>query len=177
MIKLHTPLTKEKVSTLKAGDIVYLTGTIYSARDAAHKRLCEMLDQQLELPMELQDQIIYYVGPTPTAPGHIIGSAGPTTSMRMDAYAPRLYDLGLSATIGKGYRTKAIVDSVVKNHAVYMVAIGGAGALLSKCIKQAKVIAFDDLGPEAIHKLEVEDFPVTVCIDSAGNNLYEHMMK
>lgn len=175
--QLTTPLTKDKLKDLKAGDMVEITGTIYTARDAAHKRLCELLDDGKPLPMELQDQIIYYVGPTPTAPGQVIGSAGPTTSMRMDAYAPRLYDLGLSVSIGKGYRTQSIVDSCIKNNCVYMVALGGAGALLSKCIMKAEVIAFEDLGPEAIHKLEVKNFPATVCIDSVGNNLYKDLTK
>lgn len=174
---LTTPLTKDKLKDLKAGDMVEITGTIYTARDAAHKRLCEYLDDKKPLPMELKDQVIYYVGPTPTAPGQVIGSAGPTTAMRMDAYAPRLYDLGLSVSIGKGYRTQAIVESCIKNSCVYMVALGGAGALLSKCIIKAEIIAFEDLGPEAIHKLEVKNFPATVCIDCVGNNLYKDLTK
>lgn len=173
MIKLTTPLTKEKCKTLKAGDLVYISGTIYTARDAAHKRLCEMLDNQEALPIELKDATIYYVGPTPTAPGKVFGSAGPTTSMRMDAYAPRLYDLGVQVTIGKGYRTQSVVDAIKRNCAAYMVAIGGAGALLSKSIIKAEMIAFEDLGAEAIQKLEVKDFPVTVAIDWEGSNLYE----
>lgn len=173
MIKINTPLNKEKLSVLNAGDLVYISGTIYTGRDAAHKRMNEMLDAGEELPFDIKDQTIYYVGPTPAAPGHVFGSAGPTTSMRMDAYAPRLYDLGLAASIGKGYRTQAVADSIKKNHAVYLVAIGGAGALLSKCITRAECIAFEDLGPEAIYKLEVKDFPATVAIDSRGRNLYE----
>ncbi len=172
-MKLTTPLTKDKLAMLKAGDALEITGVIYTARDAAHKRLKEMLDRNEPLPFDLQDAIIYYVGPTPTAPDHVFGSAGPTTSMRMDTYAPQLYDLGLSATIGKGYRTPQVVDAIKRTHACYMVAIGGAGALLSKCIKKAELIAFEDLGPEAIYRLEVEDFPVTVAIDGEGVNLYE----
>lgn len=173
MIKLTTPLTKEKCKTLKTGDLVYISGTIYTARDAAHKRLCEMLDNNEPLPLSLKDATIYYVGPTPTAPGKVFGSAGPTTSMRMDAYAPRLYDLGVQVTIGKGYRTQPVVDAIKRNSGAYMVAIGGAGALLSKSIVKAEMIAFEDLGAEAIQKLEVKDFPVTVAIDWEGCNLYE----
>lgn len=173
MIYLETPLTKEKCKNLKAGDLVYLSGTIYTARDAAHKRLCEMLDQNIELPFLLEDATIYYVGPTPTMPNKVFGSAGPTTSMRMDAYAGRLYDLGVQATIGKGYRTKEVVEAIKRNESVYMVAIGGAGALLGKCVQKAEMIAFEDLGAEAIQKLEVKNFPVTVAIDSEGRNLYE----
>lgn len=172
-MKIELPLTKEKCAQLKAGDLVYLSGTIYTARDAAHKRLCEMLDRKEILPFDLKDSTIYYVGPTPTPPNKVFGSAGPTTSMRMDAYAGRLYDLGVSATIGKGYRTQAVVDAISKNGGVYFVAIGGAGALLGKCVVKAELIAFDDLGAEAIQKLEVKDFPVTVAIDSKGCNLYE----
>lgn len=173
MILLTTPLTKEKCKTLKAGDMVSLSGTIYTARDAAHKRINEMLDAQMELPFPLQAAIIYYVGPTPTAPNKVFGSAGPTTSMRMDAYAPRLYDLGVQATIGKGYRTQPVIDAIQRNGGVYFVAIGGAGALLSKCIQKAELIAFEDLGAEAIQKLTIKDFPLTVAIDWEGNNLYE----
>ena len=172
-MKLTTPITKEKCKTLKAGDLVYISGTIYTARDAAHKRLCEMLDRGETLPFDLKDSTIYYVGPTPTPPNKTYGSAGPTTSMRMDAYAPRLYDLGVQVTIGKGYRTQEVVNSIVKNEAAYLVAIGGAGALLGKCVKKAELVAFEDLGAEAIVKLEVEDFPATVAIDCNGNNLYE----
>lgn len=173
MISLTTPITKEKCKELKAGDLVYISGVIYTARDAAHKRLCEMLDRKEKLPFDLMNATIYYVGPTPTAPGKTFGSAGPTTSMRMDAYAPRLYDLGVQVTIGKGYRTQLVVDAIKRNESAYMVAIGGAGALLGKCVKKAEVIAFDDLGAEAIQRLEVENFPVTVAIDSEGRNLYE----
>lgn len=172
MKKLKTPLTKEICETLKAGDIVYLSGTIYSARDAAHKRLYEMIDNKLVLPIELKNSTIYYVGPTPTPKGKVFGSAGPTTSSRMDKYAPLFYDLGVNATIGKGYRNEEVVDAIRRNRGVYFVAIGGAGALLGKCVKKAELIAFEDLGAEAIQKMEVEDFPLTVAIDSEGNNLY-----
>lgn len=172
-MKLTTPITKDKLATLKAGDLIEITGTIYTGRDAAHKRMNEMMDRGEELPFDLKDSVIYYVGPTPTAPGHIFGSAGPTTSMRMDAYAPRLYDLGLSVSIGKGYRTAVVTEAIQRNHAAYMVAIGGAGALLSQCIKKAEIVAFEDLGPEAVYRLEVVDFPVTLAIDSEGRNLYE----
>lgn len=172
-MKLTTPITKDKLAALKAGDLIEITGTIYTGRDAAHKRMNEMLDRGEELPFDIKDSVIYYVGPTPTAPGHIFGSAGPTTSMRMDAYAPRLYDLGLSVSIGKGYRTAVVTEAIQRNHAAYMVAIGGAGALLSQCIKKAEIVAFEDLGPEAVYRLEVVDFPVTLAIDSEGRNLYE----
>lgn len=172
-MKLTTPITKEKLALCKAGDAIEITGTIYTGRDAAHKRMNEMLDRGEALPFDLRDAVIYYVGPTPTAPNHVFGSAGPTTSMRMDAYAPRLYDLGLSVSIGKGYRTPAVTEAIKRNHAAYMVAIGGAGALLSQCIKKAELVAFEDLGPEAIYRLEVEDFPVTLAIDGEGRNLYD----
>lgn len=172
MKHLQLPLTIEERTSLRAGEMILLSGVIYTARDAAHKRLNELLDQGKELPLPLQDQIIYYVGPTPTPPGHIYGSAGPTTSMRMDAYAPRLYDLGLAATIGKGYRTPAVLDACVHNQALYLVAIGGAGALLGKCVTNVEMIAFEDLGAEAITRLTVSEFPVTVAIDTCGNNVY-----
>ena len=173
MKHLQLPLSMEERMQLKAGDLLLLSGTIYTARDAAHKRLNDLLNQGKPLPLPLQDQIIYYVGPTPAPPGHIYGSAGPTTSMRMDAYAPRLYDLGLAATIGKGYRTQPVTDACIRNHSLYLVAIGGAGALLGKCVKKVEPVAFEDLGAEAITKLEVEDFPVTVAIDTQGNNVYQ----
>ena len=173
MIHLTTPITKEMCATLNAGDLVYISGEIYTARDAAHKRMFEMLTRGEELPFDVKDATIYYVGPTPTPPGKTYGSAGPTTSVRMDAYAPTLYDLGVSVTIGKGYRTQTVEDSIIKNSASYMVAIGGAGALLGKCVKKAEPIAFEDLGAEAIVKLTVENFPVTVAIDCKGNNLYK----
>ncbi len=171
--RLQTPLTKEIAVTLKTGDYVYLTGTIYSARDAAHKRLTESLAKGEELPLPLTNEIIYYLGPTPARPGQVIGSAGPTTSSRMDKYAPELLDLGQTGMIGKGRRSEEVIASMKKNSAIYFAAVGGAGALLSKCIKKAEVIAYEDLGAEAIYKLEVEDFPVIVVIDCEGNNLYE----
>lgn len=170
---MQTPLTKEKAKTFAAGDYVYITGTIYSARDAAHKRLTEALEKGEKLPLPLENEIIYYLGPTPARPGQVIGSAGPTTSSRMDKYAPALLDLGQTGMIGKGRRSDAVIASMKKNSAVYFAAVGGAGALLSKCIKKAEVIAYDDLGAEAIYKLEVKDFPVIVVIDSEGNNLYD----
>lgn len=173
MKKLQLPLTKEICKTLQAGEMVYVSGTMYTARDAAHKRLNDMLNNNETLSIALKNATIYYVGPTPTPPNKVFGSAGPTTSMRMDAYAPRLYDLGVQATIGKGYRTQSVVDAIVRNEGVYMVAIGGAGALLSKAIKKAKCIAFEELGAEAIYELEVQDFPLTVAIDYKGNNVYE----
>ena len=174
---IETPLTKEKVSQLQAGDYVYITGTVYTARDAAHKRMTEELAQGKELPFDVKDQIIYYLGPTPNREGQVIGSAGPTTSSRMDKYAPDLLDLGLKGMIGKGKRSKAVIDAIVRNGAVYFAAVGGAGAILSKCIKKSTVIAYDDLGTEAIRELEVENFPVVVVIDSEGNNLYETAIK
>lgn len=170
---IQTPLTAEIADTLQAGDMVYITGTIYTARDAAHKRMQEMLDAGERLPIEMCDNIIYYMGPSPARAGRPIGSAGPTTSSRMDKYAPALLDMGLRGMIGKGKRSKEVLDAVVRNHAVYFAAVGGAGALLSKAIKASEVIAFDDLGTEAIRKLEVEKFPVIVVADTAGNNLYE----
>ena len=171
--QLQTPLTKEKAKALYAGDYVYLTGTIYSARDAAHKRLTESLAKGETLPLPLENEIIYYLGPTPARPGQVIGSAGPTTASRMDKYAPALLDLGQTGMIGKGRRSEAVIASMKKNSAVYFAAVGGAGALLSKCIKKAEVIAYEDLGAEAIYKLEVENFPVIVVIDCEGNNLYD----
>jgi fumarate hydratase subunit beta len=170
---INTPLTDETAKTLRAGDRVLLNGIIYTGRDAAHKRLVEMLDKGEELPMDIKDQTIYYVGPCPAKPGQAIGSAGPTTSGRMDAYTPQLMDAGLRGMIGKGLRSKAVVDSIIKHNGVYFAAIGGAGALLAEAIKEAEVIAFPDLGAEAIYKLRVENFPVTVIIDSEGNDLYK----
>lgn len=170
---LTLPLTKEKVAGLRAGDYVYLTGIIYTARDAAHKRMYEALEAGYSLPFDLADNVIYYLGPTPPREGQVIGSAGPTTSSRMDKYTPRMLDLGLRGMIGKGLRSKEVIDSMKKNKAVYFAAIGGAGALLSKKILSARVIAYDDLGTEAVRELYVEDFPVIVAIDSEGNNLYE----
>lgn len=170
---ITTPLTAEKIKELRAGDNVLISGVIYTGRDAAHKRLVELVQEGKELPVDLRDQIIYYVGPAPAKPGQAIGSAGPTTSYRMDAYAPALLDLGLKGMIGKGKRSDEVVDSMMKNEAVYFGAIGGAGALLSKCIKKAEVVCYEDLGAEAIRRLEVENLPATVIIDSLGNNLYE----
>ncbi|MCR5202259.1 MAG: Fe-S-containing hydro-lyase [Lachnospiraceae bacterium] len=170
---IETPLTREKVENLKSGDYVYITGTIYTARDAAHKRMIETLEEGKKLPLDLKDNIIYYLGPSPAREGQVIGSAGPTTAGRMDKYTPKLLDLGLTGMIGKGRRNEAVIESIKKNKAVYFAAIGGAGALLSKCIKKAEVIAYDDLGTEAIRKLEVENLPVIVIIDKEGNNLYE----
>lgn len=173
MIKLTTPLTEEKIKDLKMGDNLLLTGTIYTARDAAHERLIRLMEKGKKLPIELKDQIIYYVGPSPAKPGRVIGAAGPTTSYRMDPYTPKLLDVGLKGMIGKGDRGKEVVESIVKNKAVYFVAIGGVAALLSKCIKEAEVVVYEDLGSEAIRRLKVEDLPLIVAIDSKGNNLYE----
>ena len=170
---IKTPITEEITKELKAGDYVYLTGTIYTARDAAHKRMQETMDAGEALPLEIKDTVIYYMGPSPAREGRPIGSAGPTTSSRMDKYAPKLLDMGLGAMIGKGKRNQAVLDAILRNKSVYFAAIGGAGALLSKCITSSEVIAYDDLGAEAIRKMEVKDFPVVVVIDSEGNNLYE----
>lgn len=171
--KITVPFTLEKAQELKAGDNVLITGIIYTARDAAHKRLIELLEHGEALPIDIKDSIIYYVGPTPEKPGEIIGSAGPTTSYRMDSYTPRLLDMGLRGMIGKGSRSASVIDSMKKNSAVYFAAIGGAAALMSKSIKKAEVVAYEDLGAEAIRRLEVVDFPVVVAIDAQGNNLYE----
>lgn len=170
---INLPITEEISSQLKAGDYVYLTGTMYVARDAAHKRMMEVLDDNKRLPIDIKNATIYYMGPSPARPGRVIGSAGPTTASRMDKYAPRLLDLGEKAMIGKGKRTKEVVEAIIRNKAVYFAAIGGAGALLSKCITKSEVVCYDDLGAEAIRKIEVKDFPVIVVIDSDGNNLYE----
>ncbi len=170
---LETPLTKEKVKELQAGDYVYITGTIYTARDAAHKRMTEELAEGKDIPFDIQDQIVYYLGPTPNREGQVIGSAGPTTSSRMDKYAPALLDLGQTGMIGKGKRNDDVIASMKKNTAVYFAAVGGAGALLSQCIKKSEVIAYDDLGTEAIRRLSVENLPVITVIDCQGNNLYE----
>ena len=171
--RITEPFTKDKLKDLKAGDSVLLTGTIYTARDAAHKRLTEVLDRGESLPFAIENSIIYYVGPTPAKDGFPIGSAGPTTSYRMDAYAPKLLDLGQAAMIGKGQRNEAVKEAVVRNGAVYFAAIGGAAALIAKSIKTAEVIAYDDLGAEAVRKLYVEDMPLTVVLDAEGGNLYE----
>lgn len=172
-IRLQTPLTGEKARQLKAGDSVLLSGTIYTARDAAHKRLCELMDKGETLPFPVQDAIIYYVGPTPAKPGAVIGSAGPTTSYRMDAYAPSLMEVGLRGMIGKGLRADSVVQSMVKNGAVYFAAIGGAAALIAKSITACELVAYEDLGSEAIRRLEVKDMPLTVVIDTQGNDLYK----
>ena len=171
--KIQVPISKEDAKSLRAGDYVYLTGTIYTARDAAHKRMAEALSRGEELPFDIKDQVIYYMGPAPAREGQVIGSAGPTTASRMDKYAPELLDLGLRGMIGKGKRSKAVLDGVVRNKAVYLAAVGGAGALLSKCITSAEVIAYEDLGTEAIRKLTVKDFPAIVVVDCDGHNLYE----
>ncbi|MBQ1215231.1 MAG: Fe-S-containing hydro-lyase [Firmicutes bacterium] len=171
--RITTPLTAEVVKELRAGDNVLLTGVIYTGRDAAHKRLVELLEQGKELPVDLTDGIIYYVGPAPAQPGQVIGSAGPTTSYRMDAYAPALLDQGLKGMIGKGKRSAEVVESMKKNTGIYFGAIGGCGALLAKCIKKAEIVAYEDLGAEAIRRLEVENLPLTVIIDCEGNNQYE----
>lgn len=170
---INAPISNEDATSLRAGDYVYITGTIYTARDAAHLRMDNALDQNEPLPIDLTNNIIYYMGPSPAREGRPIGSAGPTTASRMDKYTPRLLDLGLKGMIGKGKRSDAVKDAIVRNQAVYFAAVGGAGALLSKSIKSSEVIAYDDLGTEAIRRLEVENFPVIVVIDSEGNNLYE----
>ena len=170
---INLPLTKEKAALLKSGDTVFLTGVLYTARDAAHKRLIGLLEENKPLPFSLENAVIYYVGPTPAKPGQVIGSAGPTTSYRMDAYAPKLIELGLKGMIGKGKRGEQVVEAMKKHGAVYFGAIGGLGALLSSCVKEAEVIAFDDLGAEAVHRLKVENFPVVVVVDSTGEDLYK----
>lgn len=175
--KINMPLSKEDALSLKCGDYVYLTGTIYTARDAAHKRMYEALRKGEELPFDIKGQTIYYMGPSPAREGRPIGSAGPTTASRMDKYAPELLDLGLIGMIGKGKRTREVKDAIMRNGAVYFAAVGGAGALLSKCIISSETIAYDDLGTEAIRKLEVKDFPVIVVIDHEGLDLYEESQK
>lgn len=170
---LNTPLTKDKVAEFEAGDYVYISGTIYSARDAAHLRMYNAVKEGKELPFNIENQIIYYLGPTPAREGYVIGSAGPTTSSRMDKYTPTLLELGMTGMIGKGKRSSQVIESMQNNKAVYFAAIGGAGALLSKCIKESEIIAYDDLGTEAIRKMKVENLPVIVVIDSKGNNMYE----
>ena len=171
-IKLKTPLTDEDVEKLKIGDKVLLTGVIYTGRDAAHKRLDDLIQAGKELPVDIRGQVIYYVGPAPAKPGKPIGSAGPTTSYRMDAFAPKLMELGLKGMIGKGNRGTEVVEAMQKHKAVYFGATGGAGALLARSIKKAEVVAYEDLGPEAIQRMEVEDFPVVVINDTKGNDLY-----
>lgn len=174
---ISAPITKEDVSSLRAGDYVYITGTIYTARDAAHKRMEETLEKNESLPIDIKNQVIYYMGPSPARDGRPIGSAGPTTASRMDKYTPKLLDLGLSAMIGKGKRSEEVLNAIVRNKSVYMAAVGGAGALLSKCILSSEVVAYEDLGTEAIRKLEVKDFPVIVVADCEGNYLYESAIK
>lgn len=172
-ISVKVPLSREDARKLKSGDSCLLSGVIYTARDAAHKRLCELVEQGGDLPFPVEGSVIYYVGPTPARPGQVIGSAGPTTSYRMDAYAPTLMRLGSLGMIGKGKRNEEVISAMKESGAVYFGAIGGAGALLSRCIKSAELVCYEDLGAEAIRKLEVEDLPLTVVIDSLGNNLYE----
>jgi len=171
--KITTPLNDTTVVDLKAGDTVSITGYMYTGRDAAHKRLIELIDKGEELPIELKDQIIYYVGPAPAKPGYACGSAGPTTSYRMDPYAPALLDRGLKGMIGKGLRSQEVIDSMKKNKAIYFAAVGGAAALIARSIKKSEVVAYEDLGAEAIHRYYVEDFPAIVVIDSEGNDLYK----
>lgn len=174
---IKAPLSESDAKELTAGDYVYITGTVYTARDAAHKRMYEALEKGERLPLDMENNIIYYMGPSPAREGRPIGSAGPTTASRMDKYAPSLLDLGLKGMIGKGKRTDAVKDAISRNGAVYFAAVGGAGALLAQSVKSSEVIAYDDLGTEAIRKLEVENFPVIVVIDSKGNDLYQSAMK
>ena len=174
---VKAPISNEDAKDLRAGDYVYISGIIYSARDAAHKRMYEALQNNEGLPIEMKNNIIYYMGPSPAREGRTIGSAGPTTSSRMDKYAPSLLDLGLKGMIGKGKRSEAVKEAIIRNGAVYFAAVGGAGALLSQRITKSTILAYDDLGTEAIRELEVENFPVIVVIDSEGNNLYETAIK
>ncbi len=174
---LTVPFSKEEAALLQVGDMVYLTGTVYTARDAAHKRMEEALERGEKLPIDIAGNVLYYMGPSPAREGRVIGSAGPTTSSRMDKYTPRLLDLGLLGMIGKGKRSDEVQKAIVRNGAVYLAAIGGAGALLSKCIVKSEVIAYEDLGTEAIRKLAVEEFPTIVVIDSAGRNLYTEALR
>lgn len=171
--KIQVPLLKEDIDELRAGDYVYLTGTIYTARDAAHKRMYDSMKKGEELPIELNGNVLYYLGPSPAREGQVIGSAGPTTSSRMDKYTPDMLDAGLKGMVGKGKRSKEVIEAMKRNEAVYFAAVGGAGALLAQCIKEAEVVAYDDLGTEAIRRLHIEDLPVIVVIDKEGNNLYE----
>ena len=172
-VSIRTPLTYEKIKNLRAGDRILLSGTIYTARDAAHKRLIELLDKNLDLPININNETIYYVGPSPAKEGQVIGSAGPTTSYRMDSYSPRLLDLGLKGMIGKGARNQEVIDSIIKNKAIYLGAIGGAAALISKSITKSEIIAYEDLGAEAIRKMEIKDMPLIVIRDTEKNNLYK----
>ncbi|MBU5434736.1 Fe-S-containing hydro-lyase [Pseudoflavonifractor sp. MSJ-37] len=170
---LHTDDLRAHIPELKAGDRVILSGTIYTARDAAHKRFFELLDQGKELPLPLKDAVIYYAGPTPGQQGMAVGACGPTTASRMDAFAPRLLDMGLAAMIGKGERDQKVIDAIVRNGACYFAAVGGAGALIARCIEQVEVIAFDDLGCESVKRMTIKDLPLTVAIDSTGGNLFQ----
>lgn len=174
--RIKTPITAEITKELHAGDYVYITGTIYVARDAAHKRMIETLERGEKLPIEIEDSTIYYMGPSPARAGRVIGSAGPTTATRMDKYAPCLLDLGQKAMIGKGKRSEEVIRAIVRNKAVYFAAVGGAGALLSQCITSSEIVCYEDLGAEAILKIEIKDFPVVVVIDAKGNNLYESIL-
>lgn len=174
---IQVPLLEQDIEELKAGDYVYLTGTIYTARDAAHKRMYDYMKKGESLPIDLKGNVLYYLGPSPAREGQVIGSAGPTTSSRMDKYTPDMLDAGLKGMVGKGKRSPEVIEAMKRNHAVYFAAVGGAGALLSKCIKEAEVVAYDDLGTEAIRKLYIENLPVIVVIDKDGNNLYETASK
>ena len=176
VIKITTPLSDEVVNSLKSGDQVSINGVLYTARDAAHKRLVDLLDKGEKLPFDVKGQIIYYVGPAPAKPGAIIGSAGPTTSYRMDPYAPRLMEIGMKGMIGKGNRAQSVIDAMVKYKSIYFAAIGGAGALVARSIKKVEIIAYEDLGPEAIRKMEVEDFQAVVVNDVSGNDVYKEGM-
>ena len=170
---IDAPLLKEQIQSLRAGDTVFLSGTIYTGRDAAHKKMCELIKAGKELPFDIRNQVIYYAGPCPAKPGNPIGSCGPTTSYRMDAYAPMLCDLGLIGMIGKGQRGQEVIDAIRRNGGIYFAATGGAGALIAQCVKAAKVIAFDELGTEAVRELQVENLPLIVAIDARGGNLYQ----
>ena len=176
-IRVTTPLNEEVISKWRSGDKILISGIIYTGRDAAHKRLVELIDRGETLPFEVKGQIIYFVGPTPARPGRAVGSAGPTTSYRMDAYSPRLIEKGLKGMIGKGSRSKEVIEAMMKHKCVYMAAVGGAGALISRCIKSSEIIAYEDLGPEAIRKMEVRDLPVIVVNDTLGNDLYQEGVK
>lgn len=174
---INVPMTRDQAASLKAGDYIYLSGTVYTARDAAHKRMNESLDRGEELPFDIRDAVIYYLGPSPAREGRPIGSAGPTTSSRMDKYTPRLLDMGMRAMIGKGKRNQSVIDGIISNGAVYFAAVGGAGAVLSKCIQSSEIVAYEDLGTEAVRKLTVKNFPAIVVIDAQGHNLYETAVK
>ena len=175
--QINTPLEKKVIEKLSAGDMVYISGCIYTARDAAHKRMAEALEKGKELPIDVKGKIIYYMGPSPAREGNVIGSAGPTTASRMDKYTPKLLDMGVCGMIGKGKRSQEVIEAMIRNGAVYFAAIGGAGALLSKTIVESELIAYDDLGTEAIRKLTVKEFPAIVVIDAKGNNLYDTAQK